>query len=139
MRKERTIEIGARGGQTTIELALLFGVAVAALVGLGVYLQRAYQGYLYVNASVHGQQFDPTQPHSETPFLHLSQAQNIEVTAGQGTVILPSGGGPSLPGPLGDATPSSTPGGTLPGRILRVTVDATTDWSLTNDGETNAK
>ena len=94
-------------GQITIEFALFTGAVIAALVTMVVYLQRTYQGYLYVNASAQGQQFNPLLPHTQTQTLSLSQTQDINVLAG-----------PVLVDP-----PAS--------RLLNVQVDATSDWNLT--------
>ena len=99
--------MSALRGQITLEFALLTGVAVAALVTMVVYVQRAYQGYLYVNASAQGQQFNPLLPHTQTQTLSLSQTHDINVLAG----------------PVLTTVPAS--------RLLNVQVDATSDWNLT--------
>ena len=116
-------------GQTTVELVILVGVAVGALAVMMVYVQRAYQGYLRGNAFTQGQQFDPTQPYTENQRLSLSQDQQIDVVSAQGPVTLP-GGSSDLP---------SIPGGTVPGRLLTMTVDATSDWSLGRDQRHEAR
>lgn len=119
-------------GQTTVETAVLVGFAVAALVTMSIYLQRAYQGYLYNTASSHGSQFDPTQPFSITQTLNaLTVDSTIHVvadqrTAGSGTFT----GNPTLPG---------GPDVLLPGRILTVTVDATSDWNVAKQERAHAQ
>ena len=48
-------------GQVTVEVAILFGVVVAALVALAIYIQRAVQGGLKGNADSFGSQFSSTE------------------------------------------------------------------------------
>lgn len=104
-------------GQTTVELAVLIGVAVAALVGMIVYVQRAYQGYVYANASSQGSQFDPTKPHSLDQRLNqFSQTQDVDITMAQPSVF-----------------------NGVPGRILgtRTTVEST--WNITRQEQHEAR
>ena len=47
-------------GQVTVEVAVLFGVVVAGLVAMAVYLQRGVQGGVKQNADSFGTQFSAT-------------------------------------------------------------------------------
>jgi uncharacterized protein (UPF0333 family) len=53
-------------GQVTAEVAVLFGVVIAAFVAMAIYLQRSGQGYIKSNAESLGTQFSATSPWSET-------------------------------------------------------------------------
>ncbi len=44
-------------GQVTVEVAILFGFVVAALVAMAIYLQRAVQGGMKSNSDSFGTQF----------------------------------------------------------------------------------
>lgn len=104
-------------GQTTIELAVLTGVAVAALVGMAVYVQRAYQGYVYANASSHGQQFDPTKPRSLKQRLkQFSQTQEIDITMEQASAL-----------------------NGVPGRILGTKTTVESKWDITQQEQYEAR
>ncbi len=112
---------GLRRGQSTVEVAVLVSMAVSAFVFMMVYMQRAYQHYLYVNASDHGSQFDPTQPYVERQQLKTySQVQDIDVLSGEAAVDFFKGN-PDLP---------SVPGGTLPGELLVTKANAKSEWSI---------
>lgn len=50
----------AQRGQVTVEIAVLFGVVVAALVFMAIYFQRGVQGGVRSNADSFGQQFSAT-------------------------------------------------------------------------------
>ena len=76
-------------GQVTVELAVLFGVVVAALVFMAIYFQRGVQGGVRSNADSFGQQFSATgqwtqtttsdQTTVETPTdVTTTQAQNLD-------------------------------------------------------------
>jgi hypothetical protein len=118
-------------GQTTVEVTVVIGVVVVALVVMtALYVQRAYQGYLYATASSQGHQFDPTEPFAEDRRLErFTQVQNVTVLSGQPAVDLFSGSG-DLP---------SVPGGELPGRILATEGTATADWSISRDATYEAQ
>lgn len=49
-----------RHGQVTVEVAILFGFVVAALVAMAIYLQRAVQGGVKSNSDSFGTQFSAT-------------------------------------------------------------------------------
>lgn len=116
-------------GQSTVEMAVMLGAVVAALVATHVYLRRAYQGYLYTNASAHGQQFDPTRPYQTTDLINdLTQHQTVEIENTEPGVHLP-GGDDRLP---------SVPGGNLPGRALKTTVRVETDWNVSRESRYDA-
>ena len=103
----------ARGGQSTLEMAILVGSVAAALVAMGIYFQRGYQGYLRNASQTHGSQFDPSQPFDETRQLNsYSRAQEIDVTSAEA----------SVPG-VGDTQ--------LPGRMLTTNVQTETEWDTT--------
>jgi uncharacterized protein (UPF0333 family) len=50
----------AKRGQVTVEVAVLFGVVIAALVAISVYLQRGAQGGVKSSADSLGSQFSTT-------------------------------------------------------------------------------
>ena len=50
----------AQRGQVTVEIAVLFGVVVAALVFMAIYFQRGVQGGVRSNADSFGSQFSAT-------------------------------------------------------------------------------
>ncbi len=49
-------------GQVTVEMAVLFGFAVAGMVAMSIYLQRAVQGGMKSNADSLGTQFSIKDP-----------------------------------------------------------------------------
>ena len=53
-------------GQVTVEIAVLFGVVVAALVFMAIYFQRGVQGGVRSNADSFGQQFSATGAWNQT-------------------------------------------------------------------------
>ncbi|MBI3322000.1 MAG: hypothetical protein HYZ91_07030 [Candidatus Omnitrophica bacterium] len=121
---------GGRRGQSALELLVLGGVAVSALVIMAVYVQRAYQGYLYSNGSAHGLQFDPRGMYTESSTVNsFQQTTDVTVKTGQQSVKLFSGTN-DLP---------STPGGQLPGRILETKVRAQTDWDISRNATYEAQ
>ena len=122
---------GRTAGQSTIELAFLVAVVAASLIGLGTYLQRGYQGYLRSNAAAHGVQFDPQLRsfHEVHALNSMSQVQEVDTLSGQAAVDL-FRGSPKLP---------STPGGTLPGKVLATKVHTESAWDLRNDATYQAK
>ena len=117
-------------GQSSIETALLIAAAVSALVAMNTYIRRGYQGYLYANASSHGQQFDPRQPHEQhDELVNFTQTQDIEIISGDAAVNLFKEG--SFSGGLfGDG---AAPGGALPGRALGTKAKVTATWNVQRD------
>ncbi len=119
-----------RKGQSSLEMLVLGGVAVSALVIMAVYVQRAYQSYLYSSGSTHGLQFDPRRTYTESSTVNVfRQTTDVTVKTGQPGVDLPTGT-PDLP---------STPGGQLPGRILETKVRAQTDWDISRKATYEAR
>ena len=112
-------------GQASVETVLLFIGVVFALVAMAVYVQRAYQGYLFSNASSHGLQFDPTQAYHEDQQLKtFHQHQHIEVTSGKEAVAAFAG----------DSRLPSVPGGVVPAGILGTKANVTTSWEVETNG-----
>jgi hypothetical protein len=110
-------------------VVILVASVVAALVAVGIYLQRGYQGYLRGAASSHGVQFDP-QDFSETRQLKsFGQTQEIDILSGQAAVDLFAG----------DSRLPSTPGGSLPARTLATKATVTTDWDVGRDATYQAQ
>lgn len=115
--------------QASVETLLLIGMGVSALVLMAVYLQRAYQGYLYANASAHGTQFDAKQNFTSTQSLNgFNQVTDVDVTSGQQAIDI-FGGGEALPSPSG---------GSVAPRALGVKVKVVTTWDVGNDGTYHA-
>ena len=48
-------------GQVTVEMAILYGFVIAALVGMAIYLQRAVSGGAKSNSDSFGTQFSANQ------------------------------------------------------------------------------
>lgn len=108
-------------GQSTIELAILVAAVAAALVAMGVYLQRGYQGYLRGASQSHGVQFDPTEPYDESRrVVDYQRHQKVDVTSGEASV--PAVGGASFPA-----------------RILTTKVRTATEWDVTRDATYQAQ
>ena len=59
-----------RRGQVTVEIAVLFGVVVAALVFMAIYFQRGVQGGVRSSADSLGQQFSATGAWNQTSTTH---------------------------------------------------------------------
>ena len=113
-------------GQSTVELAVMLGAVVAALVATHVFVRRAYQGYLYANASAHGPQTDPNGANSMTQSMNeFSQHQTVEIKTTEPGVDLP-GGDKRLP---------SIPGGHLPGRTLQTNIRVETTWDVSREAQ----
>jgi hypothetical protein len=109
-----------RTGQSTLELAILVGSVAAALVAMGIYLQRGYQGYLRNTSQSHGVQFDPSSPFAESRTLNAyTRNQEIDITSAEASV-------PSLGGPL-------------PGRMLTTKVNTVTEWDMARSAAYDAK
>lgn len=54
------ITVKSNRGQVTVEVAILFGFVVAALVAMALYLQRGVQGGMKSNSDSLGSQFSAT-------------------------------------------------------------------------------
>ncbi len=106
-------------GQASVETLMLIVLTVAVLVVMMVYVQRAYNGYLYANASSHGVPYDPQRPNQIIRRLNLTQTQDIKVKVGPKV---------SLPGCIDDLP--SVPCGSLPGRNITTMVKVTNDWNV---------
>lgn len=65
-------------GQVTVEMAVLFGVVVAALVALSIYFQRGVQGGVRSNADSIGSQFSATGAWNQT--TNTNQTTNETAT-----------------------------------------------------------
>jgi hypothetical protein len=107
-----------------VEFAVMAGVIAAALVAISVYLQRGYQGYLRTTSSVHGLQFDPTQPYTVNHQLNtMTQRFAVDITASGPSAKAPSGNDEDLP---------SAPGGTLPGGTMsiRTASSSSAEWDV---------
>ena len=90
--------IRSRKGQVTVEVAILFGVVVAALVAMAAYVQRGMAGGMRSNADSLGTQYQPTaglevhtrSTNSETGGTTLS-AQKTKTCQGLGGTPMPEG------------------------------------------------
>jgi hypothetical protein len=109
----------------------MIAAVAAALVAMGIYLQRGYQGYLRNASQTHGVQFDPTEPFTDSRQLfRYGRKQTIDVATGEEAVRLFGGGSGGLP---------STPGGVLPGRMLATKVRTTTEWFVIRNSKYEAQ
>ena len=109
----------AEQGRSAIELAVLVAVVAAALVGMGIYLQRGYQGYLRNTSQAHGVQFDPASFNEVRQLKSYQRNQTIDVTSAEASV-------PGI-------------GGDVPGRILTTKVKTTTDWDVARNATYQAQ
>ena len=71
-----------RNGQVTVEIAVLFGMVVAGLVFMGIYLQRGVQGAVKSNTDAVGQQFSTSGAFNSFTDSN-SHETNTRVTSGQ--------------------------------------------------------
>lgn len=128
-------------GQTTVEMAVLVGAVVTAFIAMSLYVQRAYQGYLYSTSSTHGPQFEPN--HLKHPYLEVQRLESSfrprlgttplsgpsfrqiqDITVKEQTELGP------IPSGNDEHRLPSVRGGTLPGRILKTEITVTTDWNV---------
>ncbi len=120
------------GGQAAIETAVYMAMAVIALVTLVVYVQRAYQGYLYTNASAHGPQFDPNQQYAIRQNLNnFTQRIQSDITVTT----------PAMKDPDGDPVNGlpSIKGGQVPGRLITSVTKTNTNWAVSRNGSQDAQ
>ena len=124
---------GARG-QAAVETMLLAAMAVAALVAMALYGQRAYQGYLYSNSASQGPQFDPTQTSTDTRTLDgFASNQLITVAETAPVYTLPGGvcvGVDCLP---------DRPAAAVGGRMLKTTTRTRTDFAVSRSATFDAQ
>jgi hypothetical protein len=118
--------------QSGIEMMITLGFLGAVMIGMLVYLQRGYHGYLFSNAAAHGLQFDITDNYIETNQLQaFTQKQRIDVVLGQQDVQLPQ-----FKAANDERTsPADTP---VPSRQLKIKVKTEIDWDIRRTGVYNA-
>jgi len=68
-------------GQSTLEYVILVGFVVSALIAMGVYMKRGFQGRLRESTDQVGEQYSPGQMTS-TYTTVVNMAQNESQTAG---------------------------------------------------------
>lgn len=93
-------------GQVTVEVAILFGFVVAALVAMALYLQRGVQGGMKSNSDSFGTQFSATHPF-ESHSKSLTQETSTAINSAQNSAACQDMTGtatctatdPALPGP----------------------------------------
>ena len=68
--------IRTRRGQVTVEMAILYGFVIAALVAMAIYLQRAVQGGAKSNSDSFGTQFSSQAPWSSTATSNSTEDQS---------------------------------------------------------------
>jgi len=71
-----------RRGQSTLEYVILIGFVVAALIAMGVYMKRGFQGRLRESTDQIGQQYSPGETLSN--YTTNTVIQSTETTAGGG-------------------------------------------------------
>lgn len=65
-------------GQSTLEYVILVGFVVAALIAMGVYMKRGFQGKLRESTDQVGQQYSPTHATSSyTTTTNVAQTENV--------------------------------------------------------------
>jgi hypothetical protein len=125
--------IATRHGQAALETNLLLGVAITAFVGMTLYVQRAYQGYLYSNASSQGVAFDPTADFAICQDLDMTQKQKIDMAKGKAALnLFAVRGGTPWSGGVDLSNRSQGPGPLLGrvGRIRGVKAEVKTEWKV---------
>lgn len=67
-----------RRGQSTLEYVILIGFVVAALIAMGIYMKRGFQGRLRESTDQIGQQYSAENTESEyTTTTSLVQTENM--------------------------------------------------------------
>ncbi len=129
-----------RTGQATIETTVLVGAVAAALLVMGLYMRRGYQGYLFSGASAHGFQFHPRQAFTTVDSIALfNQTQNIDIISGTAAVRLGRASTPvdtvvsAFYGLDGDKGGQASDG-FLQGRALATNTRVDTSWDLQRHG-----
>ncbi|MCK9432776.1 MAG: hypothetical protein PHN16_05920 [Candidatus Omnitrophica bacterium] len=75
-------------GQTTLEVVILIGFVVAALIAMGVYMKRGIQGRLRSSTDQIGEQYSAGNTNSEyTTSVSLQQTENMTSGGAVTTVI----------------------------------------------------
>ena len=75
-------------GQSTLEYVILAGFVVAALIAMGVYMKRGFQGRLRESTDQVGQQYDPLKVSSEyTVVTNADQYEKLETTGKLSTTL----------------------------------------------------
>jgi uncharacterized protein (UPF0333 family) len=69
-------------GQSTLEYVILLGFVVAALIAMGVYMKRGFQGKLRESTDQVGEQYDPM--HTTSDYTTTSSMTQTEVTSSGG-------------------------------------------------------
>jgi len=69
-------------GQSTLEYVILLGFVVAALIAMGIYMKRGFQGKLRESTDQVGEQYDPM--HTTTNYTTTTNMSQNEVTASGG-------------------------------------------------------
>lgn len=68
-------------GQSTLEYVILLGFVVAALIAMGVYMKRGFQGKLRESSDQVGEQYSPEHTTSDYDTT-TNMAQSEKVTSG---------------------------------------------------------
>ncbi len=84
MLMQRIMKVSNRG-QVTVEVAILFGFVVAALVAMALYLQRGVQGGMKSNSDSIGTQFSATKAF-ESHSISTTAEDTTAVKSGQESV-----------------------------------------------------
>lgn len=75
-------------GQSTLEYVILFGFVVAALLAMGVYMKRGFQGRLRESTDQIGEQYSPGQMSgSFTTRVDIDQ-QEVQTSGGQSVTTI---------------------------------------------------
>ena len=117
-------------GQAMVEIAVTVAFVIGGLIALALYMQRAYQGYLYAQASSQGQQFDPTQAYTDTRLLNsfVVVQESVTKVAGPGDLI--AGGWCDDGNPNGNGCAPDLGGGKVSGRVIQSKSKSQSTWDI---------
>jgi len=81
-----------RKGQSTLEYVILTGFVVAALIAMGIYMKRGFQGKLRESTDQVGEQYEAKNTKSQYQITtHLKQKEEM-VQGGHTTITIDQGG-----------------------------------------------
>ena len=69
-------------GQSTLEYVILLGFVVAALIAMGIYMKRGFQGKLRESTDQVGEQYDPM--HTTSNYHTTTDLNQMEVVSSGG-------------------------------------------------------
>ena len=75
-------------GQSTLEYVILLGFVVAALIAMGIYMKRGFQGKLRESTDQVGEQYDPLKTASNfTTTTSMNQTEKVSAGGVSNTTV----------------------------------------------------